>query len=489
MSIIIVGLGPGDGRYLTRQAWETLTSAEEIYLRTGRHPAIADLPAHIRQITFDAIYESAENFAEVYSRIVTELIQQTKEAAGQGKDVLYAVPGSPFVGESTVTALLAAAEQEKLPVTIIPGLSFIEPALQAIGLDALDGLQLFDAIEIAAFSHPPLSPDTPLLLGQVYNKLVAGELKLALTALYPEEHEVTLIHAAATPQQFTEQLPLYQLDHSDHLAHVTSLSVPALPYSGSLPSLAETVAYLRGPDGCPWDREQTAQSLRADFIEEVAESLGAIEADDPAALCEELGDVLFHLVIQAQIAAETGDFTLTDVIAGVDAKLRRRHPHVWGDWQASETHEVIHHWEAIKAQEKGPVDEPLSVLDNLPMELPALARAQKIQKRVKKVGFDWPDSEGVLAKVSEELAELKAAENSLEQSAELGDLLFAVVNWARWLDVDAEIALREANLRFEQRFREMETLAQARGLSLAGLDLQALDSLWEEAKEIVWRRF
>jgi MazG family protein len=162
---------------------------------------------------------------------------------------------------------------------------------------------------------------------------------------------------------------------------------------------------------------------------------------------------------------------------------------VWGDWQASETHEVIHHWEAIKAQEKGPVDEPLSVLDNLPMELPALARAQKIQKRVKKVGFDWPDSEGVLAKVSEELAELKAAENSLEQSAELGDLLFAVVNWARWLDVDAEIALREANLRFEQRFREMETLAQARGLSLAGLDLQALDALWEEAKEIVWRRF
>jgi tetrapyrrole methylase family protein/MazG family protein len=208
MSIIIVGLGPGDGRYLTRQAWETLTSAEEIYLRTGRHPAIADLPAHIRQITFDAIYESAENFAEVYSRIVTELIQQTKEAAGQGKDVLYAVPGSPFVGESTVTALLAAAEQEKLPVTIIPGLSFIEPALQAIGLDALDGLQLFDAIEIAAFSHPPLSPDTPLLLGQVYNKLVAGELKLALTALYPEEHEVTLIHAAASPRHGSEQLPV-----------------------------------------------------------------------------------------------------------------------------------------------------------------------------------------------------------------------------------------------------------------------------------------
>jgi tetrapyrrole methylase family protein/MazG family protein len=253
--------------------------------------------------------------------------------------------------------------------------------------------------------------------------------------------------------------------------------------------LAETVAYLRGPDGCPWDQEQTPLSIRDGFIEEVAEAIDAIESENAADICEELGDVLFHIVFQAQIAAEVGDFTLTDVIAGVNAKLIRRHPHVWGDVTLSESNEVILNWERLKQQEKGEQDAPQSLLENLSPVLPALLRAQKIQQRVKKVGFDWPDISGVVDKVAEELAELEAAENSAEQTAELGDLLFAVVNWARWLDIDAEIALREANLRFENRFRELENLAQQRGQDLARLDLETLDSLWEEAKEVLWRRF
>jgi MazG family protein len=233
--------------------------------------------------------------------------------------------------------------------------------------------------------------------------------------------------------------------------------------------------------------EQTPLSVRSDFIEEVAEVLAAIESENTADICEELGDVLFHIVFQAQMAAEAGDFTLTDVIAGVDAKLRRRHPHVWGDVEADETSQVLVNWEQLKVAEKeGVGEEDGSILHNLPATLPALLRAQKIQKRVKKVGFDWPEISGVVDKVIEEIEELKGAENTAEKTAELGDLLFAVVNWGRWLDIDAEIALREANLRFERRFREIERLAKARGLVLDQADLETLDSLWEEAKENVW---
>jgi tetrapyrrole methylase family protein/MazG family protein len=308
-------------------------------------------------------------------------------------------------------------------------------------------------------------------------------------ALYPETHEVVLIHGAGTEEELLERGPLYQIDFSRRTAHLTSLYVPPLAYSGSLPALAETVAYLRGPDGCPWDKEQTPLSIRVGLIEEVAEALEAIESENAADICEELGDVLFHIVMQAQMAAEAGDFNLTDVIAGIDAKLRRRHPHVWGDVELSGSSEVLVNWEKLKALEKVGEAESNSILDNIPRTFPALVQAQKIQNRVAKVGFDWPDISGVIDKVTEEIGELKAAENTADQSAELGDLLFAVVNWGRWLDIDAEISLRDANLRFEHRFREIENLARERGLDLSSADLETLDALWEEAKEKLWRRF
>jgi tetrapyrrole methylase family protein/MazG family protein len=487
MSITIVGLGPGDGRYLTRQAWEIISAARDIYLRTARHPAVADLPEHVRQHSFDEIYETADNFEDVYNQIVQELLRLGREAALAGETICYAVPGNPYVGETTVPALVAAAREENLQTIVVPGISFIEPTLAAVGVDGLDGLQVFDALDLAAFYYPAISTDTPLLVGQVYNTFTAGELKLALMALYPETHEVVLVHGAGTEEEHLERIPLYQLDFSRKTAHLTSLYVPPLPYSGSLPALAETVAYLRGPDGCPWDQEQTPLTMRSGLIEEVAEVLEAIESEKTADICEELGDMLFHIVFQAQMAAEAGDFTLTDVVAGIDTKLRRRHPHVWGDVDLNSSEAVVVNWEKLKEKEKEGPAEPQSILDNIPQTLPALMQAQKIQNRVKKVGFDWPDISGVIEKVAEEIGELKGAENSADQSDELGDLLFAVVNWGRWLGIETEIALREANLRFDHRFREVENLARVRGLTLSELDVEALDSLWEEAKENLWR--
>lgn len=481
MSITVVGLGPGDGRFLTREAWQTLTEAGTVYLRTKRHPAVADLPGNVTLISFDTVYETADTFEGVYAHIVAELLRLAENGA-----VVYAVPGHPHVGEATVTALEAAAQQAGVPVRIVPGLSFVEPTLTAVGADALDGLQLFDAVELLDFHYPPLNPDVPLLLGQVYSRLVAGDLKLVLTAVYPEEHLVHLIHVAGMAGQTIEQVPLYAIDRSEQISHLTSLYVPPLPYKATLAALAETVAILRSPDGCPWDREQTPQSMRASFLEETAELLDALDADDPDSLREEMGDVLYHLVMQTQMAHEEELFRLTDVIAGIDAKLKRRHPHVWGDWEVADTAEVLRNWEQIKREEKG--EQPASLLATIPQAMPALARSQKIQSKVAKVGFDWPNVAGVYGKLQEELAELQAAGTPAERQAELGDLLFVIVNLARWLDVDAESALREANGRFTRRFNHLEQLVRQRQLDWGNLDLAALDALWQEVKSKLERR-
>lgn len=475
MGITIVGLGPGDGRFLTRGAWEILAGAEKVYLRTMRHPAATDLPAGVVQVSFDDLYDTADSFAAVYEQIVTTLL-----ADGRTAEIIYAVPGHPFVGESTVTRLVALAEAEGVPVRVVAGLSFVEPALTAVQADGLDGLQLFDAIELTQYLYPPLNPDYPALLGQVYSRLLAGELKLLLNRLYPDEHPVALIHAAGNADEAVEHIPLYAIDRSEQIDHLTSLYLPPLPQASSLAALAETVAVLRSPDGCPWDQEQTPQSMRAGFLEEAAEVMAALDANEPAELREELGDLLYHIVMQAQMAAETEEFTLAQVIAGIEAKLKYRHPHVWGDWQVSDSAEVVRNWEALKETEKN--RRPNSTLDNVPDALPALARSQKIQKRVSKVGFDWPDVSGVYAKLDEEIRELKEARTAAERADELGDVLFVLANVAKWLGVDAESALREANLKFTRRFQGVERLARQRGLDMTQLSLVELDVLWREVK-------
>ena len=481
-SITIIGLGPGDANLITRQGWRILEQAEVVYLRTGEHPATADLPAGARRRTFDHVYKEAHDFTAVYAQIASELL----EAAGRGQDVIYAVPGDPTVGEASVTAIMEGATREgvRVRVIIVPGVSFVEPTLAALGQDALDGLQLFDAITIAGYNHPPVNPDHPLLLGQVYNRLLANELKLTLMAVYPDDHQVTLVHGAGTSKQHLETIPLYEIDRSRHIAHMTSLYVPPLPLPSSLQALAEDAAMLRSPQGCPWDREQTPQSLRAPFLEEVSEVLEALDAGDPESLQEEMGDVLFHIVLQAQMAREEELFRLSDVIAGIYAKIRRRHPHVWGDWEVAGSDEVVANWEKIKAREKGRKSAE-SLLEGIPATLPALARSQKIQERVRRVGFDWPAIEGVVAKMQEEIEELLQADSPERQSDEIGDLLFAVVNWARWLGLDAESALREANARFVRRFQLVEQLVRERDLDLTEADLDLLERLWQEAKGLL----
>ncbi len=476
--IRIIGLGPGDPALLTRRAWDALSQSDEVHFRTGMHPIARALPAAVQVNTFDDLYETHADFASTYRAIVEHVMDLGRRPDG----VTYAVPGDPGVGESTTAELRRAAAGEGIPIEIVPGISFVEPCLALVGWDALDGLSLADALDLAASHHPPFSPDRPALIGQLYSAMVAADVKLTLMNQYPDDHPVTLIHAAGTPEAITETCPLHEIDRSPSIGNTTSLFVPPLPRPSALETFQETVAHLRAPDGCPWDREQTPLSLRPHLLEEAYEALQALDAEDADSLREELGDLLLQIVLQAQIATEGGEFTMADVIAGIDAKIVRRHLHVFGDLRLAGVDQVLHNWEVLKAEERHENREGHGVLGGVPVGLPALAQALEVQDRVARVGFDWPDLDGVLAKIAEELEEVQEAPDDEAREAEVGDLLFAVVNYARWLRVDPEAALRQTNRRFRARFAAIESRAGAAGQRLSELSLRELDDLWESAK-------
>lgn len=246
-------------------------------------------------------------------------------------------------------------------------------------------------------------------------------------------------------------------------------------------TLRAILARLRAPDGCPWDREQTHQSLRRALLEECYETLEALDAGDDRRLMEELGDLLIHIGFHCQMGEEQGSFRWEDVFRQVNTKLIRRHPHVFGDATAATPWQVEEQWERIKKAEKPHA----SLLDGLPKDLPALAAAQAISQRVARVGFEWPDLNGVLQKVQEELAEVQKAQTPQEREREVGDLLFTIVNLARWLGVDAESALRTANARFSRRWRAMEEACRSRGMDFSSLPMEQKEALWQEVKGAV----
>ncbi|MCS6910028.1 MAG: nucleoside triphosphate pyrophosphohydrolase [Anaerolineales bacterium] len=478
-SITIVGLGPGNPQHLTREAWDILSKAREVYLRTARHPTVSGFPPGLVVHAFDDFYETSEDFEQVYTRITARVL----ELGARPEGVIYAVPGHPSVAEASVTLIRKGAAERGLPVRLVAGLSFIEPVLEALGVDALPQLQLADALELAARHHPTFHPDAPALIAQLYSATLASDVKLTLMNQYPDEHPIRLIHAVSTSDEQVETLPLYELDRSPYIAHLTALYVPPLPRPSSFEAFQEIVAHLRAPEGCPWDREQTHLSLRRYLLEEAYEVLHALDAEDMNALRGELGDLLLQVVLHAQIATEEGAFTMADVLAEIQEKMIRRHPHVFGNVHVASAGEVMRNWEQIKAEERG--DKPSEgngVLGEAPPGLPALAQAETYQKRAARVGFDWPDVAGVRAKVMEEMAEVEAAANDGERAKEVGDLLFAVVNWARWLKVEPETALREANARFAARFQKVEAAARAQGRSLTSMTPAELDALWEQVK-------
>jgi len=249
-----------------------------------------------------------------------------------------------------------------------------------------------------------------------------------------------------------------------------------------LATLADIVARLRAPDGCPWDRAQSHASLRANLLEECYEVLAALDGGDAKQLCTELGDLLMQIVLHSQIAAEAGEFELGEVVNSISAKLIRRHPHVFGDLKVRDAAEVLLNWETLK---KGEREADASLLSSVPGQMPALAYSQAVQSRVARVGFDWADIDGVIDKLVEEVREFKQAESHEQKEMEFGDLLFTLANIARRLGIDLEAALRGANKRFYRRFSAMEKACRQRGLDFSEMSFDEQNALWEEAKKQV----
>ena len=258
--------------------------------------------------------------------------------------------------------------------------------------------------------------------------------------------------------------------------------MPQADDSNSFAELVATIAHLRGPDGCPWDREQSHSSMRENLLEECYEVLEAIDDGDPRHLCVELGDLLMQVVFHSLIATEAGDFTLGDVLLGINEKLIRRHPHVFADTKVSCSDEVVLNWEAIKKEERA---RDSSILSGVPQKMPSLSISQEVQGRVARLGFDWKDDEGVLDKLCEEAAEIGQAETADEKEQEYGDLLFTLCNLARRQNIDLESALRQATSKFRRRFAKMEELCRQRGQNFEKLSFEEQNWLWEEAKKSV----
>lgn len=484
--ITIVGLGPGSVADLTRAAWEALEQADEVWLRTMHHPVVAELPRNCRLQGFDAVYERADSFADVYAEIATRVLELGSRDGG----VVYAVPGHPLVGEATVTAILRQARGAAIPVRVVHGLSFIEPALAALELDALDGLQVFDALDVVSLNHPPLNPDYPALIAQVYSRAVASDLKLVLMNQYADDHPVVWLDGAGTDREQVRHMPLYEIDRHEATPLTTLCVMPNSPVT-SFEGFQETIARLRSPEGCPWDREQTHGSLRANLLEESYEVLEAIDDEDPDALCEELGDLLLQVVLHAQIAVEEGEFTMAEVISRIDSKLKRRHPHVWGGIDVAGVRDVITNWEAIKRLERADKGaETRSLLDSIPKALPALAQAAAYTDRAGRIGFDQVDADGIwvdlnggiVSRLNAMLASLPAgshdAQDPMSGMHTLGDALLVLVDWARRHKIDPEVALREANERFAQRFSALESASRKGILSLETASPADIRDLW-----------
>lgn len=483
--ITVIGIGPGGKQYLTLEAIEKIKEANTLYLRTEKHPIVDYIKTiGIKIESFDNIYDTHENFEEVYDKIVDKLIELSKD-----ENVVYAVPGSPFVAENTVQKLMSMCDDiEDVELEVIAGVSFIEAIINTLGKDPVNGLKIIDALQMD--SQRPDS-DVDIIITQVYNRFVASDVKLKLMEYYDDEYEITIIRGAGIDgEEKILGIPLYELDRADGLDHLTSIFIPKAVNNKmkryKMDNLVSIMEKLRSREGCPWDREQDHQTLKPYLIEESYEVLEALEEGDMDLLEEELGDLLLQIVFHSQIANESGYFNITDVITGICSKLISRHPHVFGDLSVDTAERVLINWEEIKREEKEEKSYTESLM-RIPKQLPALMKSYKIQGKAAKVGFDWDDVHGAMAKVSEELQELEWAlenDNELNMNEEIGDLLFAVVNVARFLEIRPELALNNTIEKFIRRFNYIERSAKENGNDLQEMTLEDLDNLWNLAKKI-----
>jgi len=355
--------------------------------------------------------------------------------------------------------------------------SLIASTFETLRITPPPKLILIEAQTLSSAHVPPYPPDLSVLFTGINSSGLVSHLKAVLLTTYPKDHLVQWVSDGKKKEEKLDELI------GDDFSESSCLYVPALAEGTSFESFAEIIAHLRAPDGCPWDKEQTHNSLRKHLLEESYEAISAIDSGNFTDMREEFGDLLLQIVLQAQIANEEGRFNVNQVIHGIHSKIVRRHPHVFGDLELSGVDGVLTNWEKLKeAERKDKGQEEKGLLDGVPLALPALSQAQEYQDRAARVGFDWPEIDGVLDKVKEEIEEIKKADSDFELASEIGDLFFALVNLARWKKIDAESALRGTNMKFKKRFAYVEQGAKKQKRNLSELSLEEMDVLWNAAK-------
>lgn len=478
--IKIVGLGPGAESGLTLGTINALKESKSVFLRTEKHPTVDYIRGlGIQFETYDYSYETNESFDKVYETIAEDLICKAKE-----RDIVYGVPGHPLVAEKSVFNLISLCEKQKIEYEILPAVSFIDAMMEALKIDPVEGLKIIDAFDM---ENQIMDKRIGTIITQVYNPFIASEVKLKLLDCYKDETEIYFVRAAGVKGIETiRKIPLYEMDRQEDIDYLTSIYIPkSLENKKDIYDLVKLIEILRSEDGCPWDREQTHESVRNALIEESYEVVDAIENEDYDGIVEELGDVLFQVVFHSVIGKEEAYFDLNEVIEGVYSKMVGRHPHVFGDDKVEGTEEVLIAWDEIKKKEKS-LETVTEELNAVAKALPGLLRSEKIQKKAAKVGFDWDKIEDVFSKVEEELLEVKQVYNGANKARiqdEIGDLIFACVNVARFLGVDSENAVRGTCEKFIKRFSFIEEEAMRKEIKLQEMTLQQMDKLWEDAKK------
>lgn len=482
--IYILGLGPGEIDSLTIGVVDRIKNGENNYLRTGNHPTVEYfIKNNIDYKTYDYVYEQEDEFKNVYEYIVHDLVKKAEKYGS----INYLVPGNPLVAEKTVDLLLEKQGKE-VEVEVLTGISFIEPIIELVERDPIDGLKIVDGTR---FGIKDIDINLDCIITQVYNTRIAADIKLVLSEVYGDEYEIYLINSAGIKkdEEFLK-IPIYKLDRIKNIGHLTSIYVPRVYKVGkkiyNIDDLMETVKVLRSEDGCDWDRKQTYESMRESLLEEAYEVIDAVDREDIDGLVEELGDLLLQVIFYSQIGLENGEFNLHDITTGITQKMIYRHPHVFNKEKLANSDEMVYNWDKLKYEGRN-ISTYVDTLKDV-SELSSLMRSYKIQERASKAGFDWDDVHGALDKVKEEYYEVIEEIGAIkggdvgEVEEELGDLLFAIVNVCRFFHVNPEVALNKTINKFITRFEFMEIKAKKMGNRLEYMTLEEMDVLWDEAK-------
>ncbi len=457
-------------------AQTALLNTYDLFLQTDAHPSAEWIKAAgIPYTSMDDLYGGCYDFDELNDAIAARLMC--------GRDAVYAVPGRG-PGQAQLEAIRTAADKAGVQLNLIPGTGYAEAACAAAGL-------AYGCMTICAANDLPtrIDPFVPLCIEEIDTPMRAGEVKLALCEYYPDEYSVYFCRMNEYGTYSIDSIPLYELDRQSGYFAATCCILPPAPSQESLvrgdaEGLIHILRRLRAPGGCPWDAEQTHESIRSNLIEETYEVIDAIDRKDTDALCEELGDLLLQIGLHTVMEEETSTFTMRDVTTGIINKMIYRHPHVFGSVKADTPDQVLYNWENLKKKEKHH-DSYTAIMEAIPKGFPALMRAAKVQKKAAHAGFDWDDANEALYKLPEEVSELTEAMaegDAAHVDEELGDVLFAAVNVIRLLKRDPEELLNASTNKFIARFSAMEKLILADSLSLSDMTLAQMDEYWDKAK-------